>query len=120
MRFPGIIHNYNSNRVGKFIRDRITDMVIKLNMDYKNIVDDDKQQEILKIIKGLNINRILWSKNKNLRELRDQIVGNQGEDLLFEKQLNSKRYLLSVKNGVIDLRTGKVRNRTREDMLDYE
>jgi P4 family phage/plasmid primase-like protien len=35
----------------------------------------------------------------------------------FEQQLDSVPHLLGVKNGVIDLRTGKLRQRTPEDMI---
>lgn len=71
--------------VGKFIRNQITDIIIQKNMEFKNVCNDtDKLKKLQKHINGLNASRYLWSLNRNLRELRDQIVGNQGEDLLFE------------------------------------
>ena len=39
------------------------------------------------------------------------------DDSGFENKLDSKPYLLGVKNGVIDLRTGYLRNREPEDMI---
>ena len=38
-------------------------------------------------------------------------------DLNFENRLDSVRYLLGVQNGVIDLRTGELRDRLPEDMI---
>ena len=47
------------------------------------------------------------------------LEGDDNEEKDFRSKLNPDRSVLSVKNGVLDLKTGEVRERTREDMLDY-
>lgn len=47
-----------------------------------------------------------------------EIPGNAGEEFArFKAKLNSKGHLLAVRNGVVDLKHGVVRARSREDLL---
>ena len=50
----------------------------------------------------------------------EQLVGILEAVPDFETTLNTKRHLLSIRKGVIDLRTGKFRKRVFDDRMNYE
>ena len=53
-----------------------------------------------------------------IKNIYEYLLGNY-QDPQFRAKLDSTSYLLSVKNGVIDLKTGKLRPRRREDLLSF-
>ena len=77
--------------------------------------------------KGHDDLRILLAANntigtmKNVKKLTAvmKLACNTLRDVEFKESINWNKELLSVKNGVIDLRTGELRARRREDYITY-
>tara|TARA_Y100001938_G_scaffold104594_1_gene142758 strand:+ start:294 stop:2579 length:2286 start_codon:yes stop_codon:yes gene_type:complete len=61
----------------------------------------------------------LFGSNMKLSGVLELVCGKMKSNKEFLKKLNADRHLLSVKNGVIDLRTGELRQRRRKDNLSY-
>ena len=106
--------------IGNFLKEKITDVIINLNMEMKSTTGNHLVKMLEAKIKEFTQFRKSWTTAVRLRNFIKVLTGNQRANKDFEPLLNSKRHLLSVKNGVIDLRTGVLRERQRDDMLSYE
>lgn len=80
---------------------------------------DDKEQvkQFTQILKHIKNQKSTKCKNDLIKEFftRECI-----RDIAFENKLNSDKGILSVKNGKVDLRTGKFSKRTYDDYISYE
>ena len=84
---------------------------------FKNLEDKVEAKQLFNILNKIKVHKSTKSKNDLIKEFftRECI-----RDITFENKLNSDKGILSVKNGKVDLRTGKFSKRTYEDYISYE
>ncbi len=86
-------------------------------MGFKNLGDKEEEKQLMGILKHIKLQKSTKCKNDLIKEFftRECI-----RDIAFENKLNSDKGILSVKNGKVDLRTGKFSKRTYDDYISYE
>jgi P4 family phage/plasmid primase-like protien len=82
-----------------------------------NLGDKEEEKKLLGILKYIKLHKSTKCKNDLIKEFftRECI-----RDITFENKLNSDKAILSVKNGKVDLRTGKFSKRNYDDYISYE
>ena len=82
-----------------------------------NLGDKEEEKKLMGILKYIKLHKSTKCKNDLIKEFftRECI-----RDITFENKLNSDKGILSVKNGKVDLRTGKFSKRTYDDYISYE
>lgn len=105
------IETYEISIVNMFCENM--ENIIKSIYDYYNELceDDEKLKKIQKLINNTTILRVA---SICVRSASGMLY-----DKTFSKKLNSKKDILSVLNGTIELRTGMLRPRVREDYFTY-
>ena len=84
---------------------------------FNNLDDRVEGDKYINLLKAIKNHKSTKCKNFLIKEFftRDCI-----RDITFENKLNSDKSILSVKNGKVDLKTGKFSKRTYEDYISYE
>jgi len=82
-----------------------------------NLGDKEEEKKLMGILKYIKLHKSTKCKNDLIKEFftRECI-----RDITFENKLNSDKAILSVKNGKVDLRTGKFSKRNYDDYISYE
>lgn len=101
-------HRWRSRLVGPIIQKAIATvrMIVK---ETKDIEDPEKRQKIL----------VHAGRSESARAIKDMVkLAESNSAIAIEpSDIDSNRFLLNVKNGTIDLRTGELRAHRREDLL---
>lgn len=102
--------------ISKSLEDTLRNIQVKFTMEAHNALDENTKntldQKIASVAKVIHYVRShkgahnILSFGSSYFEVRN-----------FEQQLDTEKHLLAVLNGVVDLRTGKLRRRRPEDML---
>ena len=110
------------NVCGKYLEEEITKHIIEENEHYNDIAYTNKKEKKQSEKRTNKLNRIRETvrANRYLSGVVDLVAGHQGANIYFQKKINATRDILSVKNGVIELKTGTLRARKKEDYLSYE
>ncbi len=116
--------------ISKRIEEELNRLLIKLTQQIQmtnqalhgNPADDqkaklEKELEELNEKRGKVQGKIKYVKTGSGYNRVANIAAESFPDDTFEQKLDSIPYLLGVKNGVIDLRTGELRNRVPEDFI---
>jgi len=111
---------WDEDKKGCSVKVKISEFLVKLfNMVEADIIErmeegEDKQD----LLKSLDKKRKKVSSHSTMMDIMKTYCSLGYKDN-WEKNLNKNRSLLSLKNGVIDLKTGKMRERTKSDMISY-
>jgi putative DNA primase/helicase len=84
---------------------------------FEDLDDKETAKQYANTLGKIKVHKSTKSKNDLIKEFftRECI-----RDITFENKLNSDKGILSVKNGKVDLRTGKFSKRTYDDYISYE
>ena len=84
---------------------------------FEDLDDKEVAKQYANTLGKIKVHKSTKSKNDLIKEFftRECI-----RDITFENKLNSDKGILSVKNGKVDLRTGKFSKRTYDDYISYE
>ena len=103
-------------KIGHAVQWALRDLHVRFSNESHAAESDEVREQI--DIKCTRLQKIITyvSNNAGLSSVL-ALTSDKFIDREFEQQLDSIPYLLGVKNGVIDLRTGELRRRKPEDMI---
>ena len=100
-----------------FALDKVLNKIWNRLECQKESEENEEEAEKLQTNIGIVANRMYYIRNANGLGNVLSLAAELFIDEAFEDKLDSVRHLLGVQNGVVDLRTGEVRDRRPEDMI---
>ena len=100
-----------------FALDKVLNKIWNRLECQKESEENEEEAEKLQTNIGIVANRMYYIRNANGLGNVLSLAAELFIDEAFEDKLDSVRHLLGVRNGVVDLRTGELRDRRPEDMI---